>query len=380
MTRRRARGAGEGSIYKLPTGRWAAALDLGPQDGKRRRRVLYGTSRRQVQERLTAALRDHQAGLEVRTDERETVGAYLERWLTDAVRPSVRPATYDRYADIVRLHLIPALGAIRLTKLAPGQVQAMLNGKVAGGLAPRTAGHLRAVLRRALNVAIRHGLLQRNVATLIDLPRARPFEATFLAPDQAKQLLVAIRGDRLEALITVALALGLRQGEALGLRWQDVDTEAGTLTVRHALQRIGGELKLVEPKTRLSRRTIAIPPIVVGALREHRRRQAEERLLAGGRWHDLDLVFPSSIGSPADGTAITKRLQAILAAAGLPRMRFHDLRHSAASLLLVQGVDLPLVKELLGHSNIAQTMAYTHLIPALRREAADQMEALLTGS
>ena len=151
MTRRR--GAGEGSIYQREDGRWAGAVHLGYEDGKRRRKVVYAGTRREVQERLTAALGDFQAGRQVATDERLTTGDWLERWLTDAVRPSVRPATYERYAGIARVDLIPSLGSIRLTKLAPRQVQAMLNAKLAAGLSPRTVHHLRAVLRRALNQA-----------------------------------------------------------------------------------------------------------------------------------------------------------------------------------------------------------------------------------
>jgi integrase len=199
-----------------------------------------------------------------------------------------------------------------------------------------------------------------------------------MSPEQARAFLDLVRGDRLEALYTVALAIGLRQGEALGLQWNDIDLDTGTLSVRHALQRIGGKLQLVEPKTRLSRRTIAMPPIVVTSLRAHRARQLQERLWAGSRWQEGNYVFASRIGTPLDGTNVTHGLQATLIAAGLPRQRFHDLRHACASLMLAQGVHPRVVMETLGHSQISLTMnTYSHVIPSLQREAADRMEEVL---
>lgn len=372
------RGPNEGNIYQRADGRWEARLHLGYEAGRRRRKSFYGHTRREVQEQLTRALRDVQEGLPVATDERQTVEDYLRRWLVGAVRPSVRPRTYTTYEMYARIHLIPELGRIPLVKLTPQHVQSLLNAKLTGGLAPRSVHHLRAILRRALNQALRWGLVPRNVASLVDPPRVPRYEVRPMTPEQARDFLDAVRGDRLEALYTVALALGLRQGEALGLRWDDIELDAGTLKVRHALQRVGGRLQLVEPKTRLSRRTIALPPIVVGALRAHRARQLQERLWAGSRWHEENYVFATGIGTALDGTNVTHRLQTLLVAAGLPRQRFHDLRHACASLLLAQGVHPRVVMETLGHSQISLTMnTYSHVIPALQREAADRMEEVL---
>jgi len=190
-----------------------------------------------------------------------------------------------------------------------------------------------------------------------------------------------MRGHRLEALYTIAITVGLRQGEALGLRWQDVDLDAGSLRVRHSLQRIEGRLQLVEPKTERSRRTVSLPGVVVSALREHRVRQLQERLLAGSRWQESDYVFTSTIGTPLDGVTVTHRFQETLRRLGMPHQRFHDLRHACASLLLAQGVSPRVVMETLGHSQISVTMnVYAHVIPALQRDAADRMDALLTRS
>ena len=200
-----------------------------------------------------------------------------------------------------------------------------------------------------------------------------------MTPEQARAFLDAAHGQRLEALYAVALALGLRQGEALALRWVDLDLDAGFVTVRAGLQRVAGRLVLVEPKTPKSRRTIAAPPIVVAALRAHRSRQLQDRLAAGAAWQDLDFVFCTQTGGPLDSRNVTRDFQRSLAKAGLPHMRFHDLRHSCASLLLAQGVHPRVVMETLGHSQIALTLnTYSHVIPVLQREAADRMEAALS--
>ncbi|CCF82364.1 site-specific integrase [Nitrolancea hollandica] len=180
-------------------------------------------------------------------------------------------------------------------------------------------------------------------------------------------MLHAAKGERLEARFTVALTLGLCQGETLGLRWQEVDLEAGDLRVREALQRVKGKLQLVEPKTPGSRRALPVPPSVVPALREHRRNQLEERLVAGPLWQDSGLVFTTTIGTPLDATNVVRRYRAILDRAGLPRMRYHDLRHACASLLLAQGVELRTIMEILGHSQLSTTAeVYAYVLPALQ--------------
>lgn len=222
--------------------------------------------------------------------------------------------------------------------------------------------------------------MSRNVARLAEPPRLPHREVHSLTVDQARVLLEAIRGERLEGLYLVALGTGLRQGEILGLGWAEVDHRAGTLTVCHALQRVAGSLTLVEPKSATSRRTIALPGFVAAALRAQQNRQRRERLLAGSRWHEdpRELVFTTTIGTPLDGITVTRRFQALLVTAGLPRQRFHDLRHACASILLAQGVAPRVVMETLGHSQISLTLnTYSHVIPALGRAAADEMDAAL---
>ena len=369
------RGRGEGSITKRNDGRWMAQADLGWQDGKRRRKTLYGRTKREVQEKLRETLHRQEHGLPP-VPEQETVGAFLSRWL-EISQGRVRRRTHERYAQIVRAHLVPGLARVRLAKLTPQDVAACLRRIEAAGSAYMARG-AREVLRAALNQAVRWELVSRNVAALTDAPRHTTRQIEPLTPGQVNTLLEAVADHRLEALITVAVGLGLRQGEALGLRWEDVDFEAGVLSVRQTLERAGTTPRFGEPKTARSRRTITMPGIVAAALRRHRTRQLEERLAAGARWRESRLVFTTTIGTAIDKSGVHKAFKAVLRAAGLPNIRYHDLRHTAATLLLTQGVDPRTIMETLGHSQISLTLnTYAHVMPALQREAAAKMDAIL---
>lgn len=370
------RGNNEGSISKRDDGRWMARISL--PGGKRK--YYYGDTRAEVAKKLTEATRDRDKGLPV-VGERLTVGQHLDTWLESSVKPSVRPRTYAGYEAHVRLHLKPALGKVSLSKLTPQQVQSFLNQTIEGGLTPATALRIRATLRKSLNQAMRWGLVSRNVATLIDAPKARRPKIEPMPPEQARQFLAAIQGDQHEALYNLVLATGLRQGEALGLRWEDIDIDRGSVTVRRSLQRLKGVSTLSQTKTEGSWRTLPIPPIAVQRLREHRARQNRERLQAGDGWNDLGLVFTAAAGEPIEPSGVTKRFQRILKREGLPRRRFQDLRHTAATYWLLQGIDLQVVKDLLGHSQISLTAdTYAHVMPALREDAAARMEELLRGT
>jgi integrase len=332
-----------------------------------------------VQVKLNAALAGLNKGIRPVQNERQTVGQFLTRWMEDTARPSVRFSTAKGYESKLRIHILPGLGSIPVTKLTPQRLEAFFNAKLSEGLAPQTVQHLRAILRAALNDALKWNLVARNVAAIVDGPRVSPSEIQPFTPEEARRLLSAVQDHRLGALFSVAIAVGLRQGEALGLRWQDVDLDSGTISVRFALQRMGKEFTLVEPKTRKSRRTIALPGTAVASLRAHRTRQLEERLAAGSLWEESDLVFTTPTGRPLQGQNATRSFQQLLVKMGLRRQRFHDLRHACASLLLAQGVHPRVVMETLGHSQIGLTMnTYSHVIPALQREAAMKMDALLT--
>ena len=369
-TRRRNR---EGSIFCRKDGTWVGIASLA--DG--RRKYLYGLSEEEVRRKLSGTLRAVDAG-QVTDSRGQTVGEFLDRWLTDVVKPNVRPWTYSGYEVHVRLHLKPALGRIPLEKLTPLQVQQMVSTEIRQGLKPKTIRYIRGTLRSALNHAVKWDLVARNVAALVETPRVEQFEINPLTPDEARSFLASVKGDRHEALYSVALAMGLRQGEALGLRWQDIDLKMGYLRVNKQLQRFDGEFELVEPKTRRSKRSLAMPKSIADQLVAHRLRQLKEKADADGRWHDSDLVFTTSTGRPLDGTVVTHQFHRLLTRAGLAQRRFHDLRHSCATLLLVQGVSPRVVMDVLGHSQIGLTMnTYGHVIPEMRKEAAERMEELL---
>lgn len=369
------RGNNEGSIRKRKDGRWEARVTVNG-----RQRSLYGKTRDEVARKMRSTLRDVDRGHPV-VSHQTLLQAYLREWLETTVKPTVRPKTYESYEGHVRLHIVPALGAVPLVKLEPRHVQRLMNDMLIRGLSPRTVIHTRATLRRALGHAQKWGLVARNVAALVDPPKAPRAEIDPLSPEQARQFLAAVEGDRFETLYHVALALGMRRGEILGLPWSNVDLDAGTLRVNQALQQIEGEWQLVEPKTKRSRRTLPIPDIVVAKLRTHRARQSRDRLRAGDRWEDWGLVFTTRIGTPLDGGNVTKAFQRTLAALGLPRQRFHDLRHACATFMLMQGLSPRVVMETLGHSQISVTMdTYAHVMPELQLEAANRMNDLLGGS
>jgi integrase len=215
-----------------------------------------------------------------------------------AQQPTIRASTYESYLDIVTLHLVPDLGRIALAKLTPADVQTFLNRKAESELSARRVQMLHAVLRRALVTAERWGYVSRNVARLVTPPRVERHEISPLTPEQAHQLFESSADDRYRALWVTALATGLRQGELLALRWQDVELDAGRLQVRHTLANVEGTLTLLEPKTSRGRRTVSLPDIAVSALRGHRTRQLMDRMVAGSRWVETGHIFASSIGTP----------------------------------------------------------------------------------
>ena len=378
MTRRR--GNGDGGVYRRASdGRWTAVLDLGRDgNGTRRRKVFYGVTRREVVDKLTEAQRRLAEGEPV-TDARATVAAYLEHWLTTAlVAAEIKATTRESYTYLTRNHLIPSLGQHRLDKLAPSHVDALIVAKRASGLSDSTCRLIYTVLRRALDSAVRDGLVRRNVAAAVPRPRVARREAAVLSPADAQAILTAARGDRLYALYAVAMAVGLRRGEALALRWSDVDLDAGSVRVVRTLSRVGKGLVFTEPKSARSRRTVPLPAALVAELRAHKVRQAAERLTAGSAWEDHDLLFPSRFGTPLDPRNALRAFVAVATRAGLEGVGLHTLRHTAASLMIAQGVHPRVIMETLGHSGISITMdTYAHVLPQQQREAADAVGGAL---
>jgi integrase len=374
MTRRR--GHGEGSIQRRADGRWAAVVDLGFVDGRRRRKTVYGRTRQEVAHKLTDLLKARSEGMPIPSGNKR-VDVFLSEWL-EAIKPTVRPRTWQRYEQYVRLHAVPNIGRYRLITLAPHHLQQLYAQRLERGLSPQTVLHLHRMLHKALGQALRLGLVARNVTDLVDPPRASRKTMRTLSSDEVRRLLRAAAEDRRGALYVLAVTAGLREGELLGLRWRDVDLDGRRVRVVGSMQVLPGVgLTIVEPKTAGSRRQVVITDLAADALRRHRAGQAEQRLAAGDEWDDHDLVFPNAFGRPITPSNLYRAFQAFLRRAELPRVRLHDLRHTAATLLLEQGVHPKIVSEMLGHTTIGITLdLYSHVTPTMQAQAARALDEL----
>ena len=370
MTKRSNR---EGTICRRSDGRWTAAITL---DGGKRQ-YFYASTQRAVQAKLLSARRAISNGLPVSSD-RQKLGQYLERWLGEVAEPTVRPSTYIRYKELLTGHVTPTLGQLALARLSPQDLNG-LYGKLSQHLAPRTVGHVHRVLHRALRDALHWGLVARNVCDAVSPPKVQHEEMKVLTPEQARSLLDAAEGDPLQALYVLALTSGARQGELLALKWADFSSDTSRLTIRRTVRWMTGRGSVEgEPKSARSRRSLSLAPMAVTALKEHRARQMEQRLKAVA-WEDNDLIFTNEVGRHITPQNLLRRsFSSLLERAGLQRIRFHDLRHSAATLLLLQGVHVKVVSEMLGHSSVSLTLdTYSHVLPSMQSDAAAKMEALL---
>lgn len=371
----------KGSITKRAGKRgtvWYGKYDCpDPATGKRIYRRVSAPTRKECEERLREAIQKAATDHSVR-EERLTVRDFLDRWLA-SVEPTVRPATHRRYADLVRLHIAPVLGEIRLSKLSPLDLQRLYADRLAAGLSTTTVHHLHVMLHRALRQALRWGFVDRNVSEMTDAPRRTLPDVMTWDDQQAAAFLAAADATDLAALWRLALLTGMRRGELLGLKWEDVDLDRGVLSVRRTLSRgKGGTWELGTPKTAAGRRSIALPASCIGALRKRRVAQNAERLRLGSIWTDHDFVFTNPTGGPLHVNSLMVAYERLVRTAGVPRIRFHDLRHTSATLMLANGVHPKIVQERLGHADISMTLnRYSHVTPGMQRDAADTLDAAL---
>jgi len=389
-------------VYRRKDGRWEGAGFVLTTAGTTKRLRVYGRTREEAHSKLTEALARHRRGVPI-VATTHTVGGYLTEWLETVARRRVRPSTYRSYETYVRLYLIPGLGKKRLDRLSARDIRLFLDqvrdvcpccaqgqdaardkprccarGKCCGKrVSARTVQYLHAILRAALQHAVREDALVRNVARQVQVSAGHRPEIEPWTVAESQKFLSVARQDRLYALYAVAVGVGLRRGEALGLRWIDLDLEAGVLRVRQTVQRAGSRPEFGEPKTPRSRRTIALPAQLVDALEEHRRQQAAERASAGERWTEYGLVFTTSVGTPVEPRNLSRAFVALCKRAGVRRVRLHDLRHTCATLLLAQGVPARVVMDLLGHSAIAVTMnTYSHVVLDMQRDGLAKIAAI----
>lgn len=374
------RANGEGSIYQRADGRWSGATYVLRTDGGRVRRQVYGKTRAETATKLRQMIAKTEAGIPLAV-EAWTVESYGRHWLENIVGPRLRPASLSSYEGTLRLHIVPVLGKVQLRKLQPAQVRALLGTKQREGLSPRSVQIVHSTLRSILAEAVRDELVERNVAALVRAPQQVKEEVQPWSPEEAAVFLSTAGAHRLGTMFSVGVAVGLRRGELLGLRWEDVDLEAGTLRVQQTVQRLAGYgLVFGPPKSNRSGRTIPLPQASLQTLRQHRLGQAAERLATGPGWTDSGLVFTSTVGTVVEPRNLSRLFDQLIVQAGVRRIRFHDLRHTCASLLLAQGVPPRVVMEVLGHSQPAITMdLYSPVMPTALREAAKAMDRALGG-
>ncbi|MEE1782761.1 tyrosine-type recombinase/integrase [Streptomyces sp. SP17BM10] len=394
---RKSRANGEGTLYQRQDGRWEAAGYVLATDGSRKRVRVYGTTRKEAADKLAERIAASNQGRPVAAAD-STVTAYLTYWLDSVAVHRLRENTHTRYRTCVRLYVIPGLGRKKIAHLTARDIRSWLDRLrttcqcCARGLdkqercctvgqccdkrlSPLTVTYVHSVLKSALEHAVREDELPRNVARNIKAgtPRPRRFEPLTVA--EARRFLASVDGHRLQALFDLALRTGLRKGELLGLRWEDLDLDGGTASIRRTLQRTPtGGLTALPTKTVSSERRIALPTECVHSLKHHRERQNREREVADTGWTDSGYVFTASDGSPTDPSTLTRHFTTLCQVARLRRIRFHDLRHTAATLLLEQGVELVVIKELLGHAHIGVTATvYAHVRLRLQRQAIDTL-------
>jgi integrase len=375
-----------GHIRVRSPGTFEIRYTLGTDPATGKRKIATATvrgMRKEAEKELRRLLHTLDTGEHVEPN-RITVQAWLSTWL-DTVRAEVSPKTVERYGDIVRGFLIPAIGNLMLNKLTAAHIQAAYNrwaetgrrdGKE-GGLSPRTRRHIHRILKSALSRAVKQQLVARNPAALIDrLPKVEHQEITALSAEQSQRLLVAIGRTRVYWPVLIALATGMRRGEILALRWRNADLDRGSIRVVESLEQTKAGLRFKSPKTEKTR-VITLPGFAIDELRRLKRQQAEELLALGVRQDGNTLVCARADGEPMQPRSLTHEFTHLMARTkDLPRARFHDLRHSHATQLLLAGVHPKIAQERLGHSTITTTLdLYSHVTETMQEDAAAKIDA-----
>ncbi|MBA2287553.1 MAG: site-specific integrase [Ktedonobacteraceae bacterium] len=365
---------GEGSVFKRKDGRYVAQVTL----ENRKKKQTYHKSEKEANAALRKMLHELEQGT-LATGPQQTLKVYLDNWLEQVHKHSVRESTYGNYRTVLDVHLIPALGHIPLQKLKPQQVQAMYAAKLEEGLSSGRVRSIHMVLYMALSQAVRWNLVARNVCELVKLPAYKPVrKVQALTLDQAKHLMQVAKEHKLDALITLAVITGLRRGELLGLHWSDIDLNKRTLTVSRSVGRYFDGRKGVvvsEPKTENSKRQIMLPAIALDALKRQQELQKTMQEHAGASWTEKGIVFSDPHGDYIHPNTLVDGFKRLLRSADLPVIRFHDLRHSAATILISLGVNAKVIQQLLGHSDISITLGiYGHVLPSMLDQAVDVID------
>lgn len=403
--KRKQRANGEGTVYRRKDGRYEGAGYVLMSDGTIRRKRVYGRTRKEAFEKLAELQRLSRLGVPM-PSESWKLADYLTYWLEHIVRPTSKPKTHQGYEVVVRVHVVPVLGAKRLKAVQAADVRRLLTRVqhrcrcCAEGIderrpvkkrrccalgeccerfpTARTLQQVHAVLRNALANAVREELVLRNVARLVQVPSPTYRVHRGISADKAKELIETSRPDRLHALFVLTVYLGTRRAELLGLRWEDVDLDRGHLEIAQTLQRVDGELRFVTAKSTSSERTVPLVGNCWDALRKHKAAQEWEASEAGDDWQDHGLVFPSRVGTALEPDNLRRSWHPLRAKLGLDGVRFHDLRHTAVTLLLDLGVPPHIVREIVGHADINVTMTiYAHASLDEKRAALEKLNGRL---
>lgn len=359
MAKKRANG--EGTIRQRKDGRWEGLYTV-----NYKRKSIYGKTQEEVRKKLNKILNDIDNNIYVE-DSKITVGEWLNTWLYDYKKNTVKQKTFEGYETLVRVHLIPAFSKIQLKKLTVDHVQKFINAKVKDGLSSRTIRYINTLLHGALKQAVNNGLLVRNVSEAVVLPERKQKERKFLTADEQNRLINSLKDEQQGFILLFALSTGLRRGELLALRWSNYDTEKRYISIKENLSRLKGEdgkshLTFTTPKTASSKRTIPLLPDISKMLNEHRHAQTVKRFKAGQLWEDNDLIFCTDFGKPIEPRNLHRVLERACDNANISCINIHALRHAFATRALENGIPLKVVSDILGHSSISMTAdIYSHV-------------------
>lgn len=387
------RGNNEGCISKRKDGKWCAVVTVGfDEEGKQKRKFFYGKTRQEVADKMNDVIHNINRGTYIEPSKTK-LSDWLNTWLNEYKKSNIRPSTYDSYEYLIRLHIAPTIGHIVLKDLKPEHLQRLYNDKGSsgkadgtGGLSAKTINRIHVVLHASLDQAVKNGLVIRNVSEATTLPKQKKKEIRILSVDEQINFLAAITGERLKGAFILALGSGIREGELLALRWKNVNLKAGIIRITESLKRVRNydadsevKTKLIfqEPKTEAGKRTIPLPDNVLTELKEHRKRQYEEKLRAGALYEDNDLVFCTEIGKVLEPRNFLRTFYCLVKKAEIPHINFHALRHTYATRLLEANEHPKVVQEILGHSDITMTLnTYSHVMPEIKMAAAQKLNHL----
>ncbi|WP_037351054.1 tyrosine-type recombinase/integrase [Anaeroarcus burkinensis] len=379
------RSNGEGCIRLLDDGRWEARIRvLDPVSGLSK----IKTFSRKTQKEVTEWLNEIKAQMHMGTyigERKMTVQEWLETWLNEYAKPKVRQTTWESYESVIRRHVVPHIGMMRIQSLKPEHLQRLFNEKIRngrvdgkGGLSATTVRYINAAINQAFKQAVKNQIISRNIAELVEKPKVKKHEISPLTKEQINKFLECAKGHKFYEAFLIECFTGLRRGELLGLRWKDIDFEKYQLTVNQSVNVTRTGLKIAEPKTKTSKRTIPLTEQVMVILKIYRKRQIEERLRLGIP-NTYDLIFCNEKGQPFDPTNFVRQFESVLKMAELPRVRFHDMRHTHATLLLAQGENIKVVQERLGHTTVRMTLdTYSHVLPGMQKNATERISKILS--